>query len=198
LNLQARSVFGGEFGTSRVIDGFRCEGTVLRERSDLGCVLLTLAADTLELAATASAACGLALPAGPGAIAKGSGAANSRRALWLTPRSWLIHCGLEDESDLIERVGAAFPDKLAHAVSFTDALCWLELAGSAASDLLTEGGFVSLERGGVPVGHAKRTLIAQVAVVLVHQGADSWLLGLERSRAPYFFVWLSSAANAQR
>lgn len=195
MNLQPNSVFGGELGTSRDIDGFRSERAVLRERSDLGCVLLTLAAESLELATTASTVCGVELPAGPGAIAMRSEATGQRVALWLTPRSWLIHCALEEEDDLVERVGATFPDKLAHALSFTDAVCWMELSGPAAWDLLTEGGFVSLERGGVPVGHAKRTLIAQVAVALIHHRADSWLLGVERSRAPYFMAWLSSAAK---
>ena len=157
--------------------------------------MLTLAVDSLELTTTASVACGLQLPARPGAIGTGSEATGRRLAVWLTPRSWLIHCPLEEEGKLIERIQAAFPDKLAHAVSFTDAVCWMELSGADAWDLLTEGGFVSLARGGVPIGQAKRTLIAQVAIVLIHQDADSWLLGIERSRAPYFVAWLSRVAK---
>jgi len=118
-----------------------------------------------------------------------------RRAIWLTPRSWLICC--DSESELIERVESAFPDKLVHATLFTDALCWLELWGPAAIDLLTEGGFVSLERNGLPVGHAKRTPIAQIPVVVVRESADTWLLGMERSRASYFVQWLNRVAQAR-
>jgi heterotetrameric sarcosine oxidase gamma subunit len=120
-----------------------------------------------------------------------------RTALWLTPRSWLIHCDLLEEGDLLERIAEAFPDRLAHGALFTDAVCWFELSGPAALDILTEGGFVSLERGGLPVGHAKRTLIAQVAVVLIRQAEDSWLLAVERSRSTYFVQWLSAAAEAR-
>jgi heterotetrameric sarcosine oxidase gamma subunit len=139
----------------------------------------------------------------PGTIATAEG----RAALWLTPRSWLIHCAPEEEVALADRVNRASPDMLVHAVPFGGALCWLELSGrrsgpgtgtstaaDAALELLTEGGFVSLERGGLPVGRSKRTLIAQIGVVVIHQNESVWLIGVERSRARYFAQWLTAAA----
>ena len=102
---------------------------------------------------------------------------------WLTARSWLIHCDPALETEILGRIAESLPDKLAHGRSLTDAVCWMELSGPVSLDLLTEGGFVSLERGGLPVRHAKRTLIAHVGVVLVHRAEDRWLIGVERSRA---------------
>jgi heterotetrameric sarcosine oxidase gamma subunit len=165
----------------------------LRERRDIGCVLLNAAVTADQIASKACGAAGIELPLVAGAIRTAGG----RTALWLTPRSWLIRCNVDEEGDLVGALNAAFPDKLAHAAGFTDALCWLELSNAGALELLTEGGFVSLERDGLPVGHAKRTLIAQVAAIVVREGESVWLVAVERSRAEYFVNWLSAAVQSR-
>ena len=69
------------------------------------------------------------------------------------------------------------------------------MSGAATLDLLTEGTFLSLERGGLLVGYAKRTLIAQVSAVIVHERECVWFLAVERSCARYFADWLTAAAG---
>jgi heterotetrameric sarcosine oxidase gamma subunit len=118
-------------------------------------------------------------------------------AIWLSPRSWLIRCRIEDEAALVSRLNDEFPGGLAHAVPYTDALCWLELSGPDAFDYLTEGSFISLEVSGLRIGHAKRTLIAQIAAVIVRHDLNIWQIGVERSRARYFVDWLTAAADSQ-
>jgi heterotetrameric sarcosine oxidase gamma subunit len=113
----------------------------------------------------------------------------------MSPRSWLILGPLADEGVLLAGINGAFPDKLVHAVPYSDGLAWFELSGSGARDLLTEGGFLSLERDGLGVGRVKRTLIAHIAVVVVRESGDVWLVGVERSRARYFVRWLSVASE---
>jgi sarcosine oxidase subunit gamma len=173
--------------------GFKSDNALLHERADIGCVLLAAAVPAADIVTSASEAAGVELPLVPGPIRAGVG----REALWLSPRSWLIRCPSEEEMDLVVHLNAAFPDKLAHAVAFTDALTWFQLSGAGALDLLTEGGFVSLERGGLAVGHAKRTLIAQIAAVIVRQCASVWLVAVERSRARNFVDWLSAASESR-
>jgi heterotetrameric sarcosine oxidase gamma subunit len=192
MRLEPRSALQNAFGIPSRLHGFKSDGTALRERTDNSCVLLTAAVNAADVVTSATAVARVELPLAPGAIKRGSG----RTALWLSPRSWLIHCKIEEEMDLVADLNACFPEKLAHAVPFTDALCWFEISLSGALDLLTEGGFVSLERGGLPVGHAKRTLIAQVAVVILRESESVWLVGVERSRARYFADWLIAAAGA--
>lgn len=94
---------------------------------------------------------------------------------------------------LAARLGAAFPDKLIHAALFTDYLCWLELSGPGAGIILGDGGFISLEREGLATGHAKRTLVAGVAAVIIRKEKSEWLIGVERSRARYFVDWMIAA-----
>jgi heterotetrameric sarcosine oxidase gamma subunit len=193
VRLQPRHVLGPSLGTTYPISGFRTSGVVLRERADIGCILMSAAVDSQDIVMSASAAVGVDLPLAPGTIHTSAGC----RALWLTPRSWLVHCHIEHEAVLIAQVNAAFLDRLVHATRFADALCWLELSGQASLDLLTGGSFLSLERGDLPIGHAKRTLIAQIPAVVVHEHESVWLIAVERSRAHYFMNWLKASADSR-
>lgn len=198
MKLQPQATLGGAFGEARAVSGFKFDAATLTERADIGCVLLTSAVAASDVVESAAKVLGVEPPVAPGAVASAAArSAPGRLALWLSPRSWLIQCGAEEDEGLVARLNAAFPNALAHAAPLTDALCWFELSGPASLALLTEGGFVSLERQGLPVGHAKRTLIAQIAVVVVRESETGWLLGVERSRARYFVEWLGQAAGAR-
>lgn len=168
--------------------GFSRSRVSIRERDDIGCLLLNSAVDVGEIHAVVSTATGIVLPLAPGAISRGA----NRLGLWLTPRSWLLQCALDEDFTLAERINAAFPDKIVHAAHFSDDLCWLELIGEGTLTLLREGGFVSLERDGLPAGNAKRTLIAGVSVIAIRFEESGWMIGVERSRARYFVEWLTS------
>ncbi len=180
MKLRPQAILGAPFGTAALVPGFKVAGVTLRERADIACVLITSAVEGADVAAMAD------LPLAAGAVRTAPG----RTALWLSPRSWLIQCRIDEELSLVARVNAAFRDKRVHAVPFTDALCWFELSGPDARDCLTEGGFLSLEPGGLPVAHAKRTLIAAIAAVVLRPSETAWLVGVERSRARYFADWL--------
>ncbi len=190
MKLQPQATLGAPFGAARLVAGFKTNGVSLRERADIACVLVTAAVNAI--AAAASAAAGVELPLRAGEIRTREGCS----AWWLSPRSWLIHCRIEDELVLVRRLNSAFPDKEVHAVPFTDALCWLELFGVESQEALTEGGFLSLEpRGLFDQRRVKRTLIAGVAVIVVHERENVWLVGVERSRARYFADWLSENSH---
>jgi heterotetrameric sarcosine oxidase gamma subunit len=191
IQLKAQFALGAPFGTASSVNAFSSRNAALRERTDIGCVLLTAAVDGGDIAVSASHAANVDLPLTPGMI----NISSHRKAIWLSPRSWLIQCGVEEEQELVTHLTATFPDKLAHAAAFTDYLVWFELSGSDAIDLLTEGTFLSLERTGLPIGNAKRTLVAQIAAVIVHESASVWLVAVERSRARYFADWLIAAVE---
>jgi heterotetrameric sarcosine oxidase gamma subunit len=191
MKLQARAAFEATFGVAAAVPAITGERVAVRERADIGCVLLTAAVDVAQVVYPANVAVGVDLPLAPGRVHRGSG----RTAVWLSPRSWLVHCTVEEEGELVRRVNGAFAGKLLHAARFTDALCWLELSGSGALGLLTEGGFVSLEQAGLAIGYAKRTLVAQVAVIVLRESENVWLVAVERSRVRYFMDWLRAAAE---
>lgn len=187
-------MFGAPFGSDNPLTLLSTPRAVLRERTDIGCLLVNAAVDSTGVIAAATEAVGVELPASAGKFhSKGN-----RLALMLTPRSWLVQCGIEDESILVDRVNDGFADKTVNAARFTDYLCWFELSGLDAELLLKEGGFLSLEPGGFPPGHAKRTLIAKITAILIRGDEHVWQIGIERSRARYFAEWLKSCARSNR
>jgi heterotetrameric sarcosine oxidase gamma subunit len=118
--------------------------------------------------------------------------------LWLTPRSWLVHCPALEEEALAEEIARSFPQKSVHAALYGDALSWFELSGARAAAVLADGAFVSLDRGGLRPGCVKRTLFAGVSVVIVREAENAWLLGVEASRARYLATWFEAAACRDR
>jgi heterotetrameric sarcosine oxidase gamma subunit len=194
VNLKPDTALGSAFATAAPVHGFDTKFVTLMERSDIGCILVNCAVEVRDLAPSIASALGFALPA-DAAITTGKGGTS---ALWLTPRSWLIHCSVAEEFAIITRINASFPDKRVHASAFTDYLTWLEIAGEDAHKILTSGGFVSLEIDGLQIGQAKRTILASVPVVIVRNANDRWTLGVERSRTAYFVDFLRQSAKQER
>jgi len=192
MKLEPQSVFGAVFGVSNTVLEFPATRTTLAERSDIACILVNCAIGMESVVARLEEVIGMGLPRAAGAMAH----AEHKTALWLAPRSWLIQCQVDHELQLASLINTAFEDKSAHAALFTDYLCWMELRGPKAGELLADGGFISLELDGLPSGNAKRTLLAGIPVVVLHNGNDEWTLGIERSRARYFVDWLREAAVA--
>lgn len=182
MRLSAESTLGAPLGATGPVAGFTQSDAALVERADMACVLLTVAVENAETVAAASRAIGFELPTVAGPVRY----SEQHIAVWLTPRSWLVLSDVVSEAELVSRVNAASRDGTLHASRFTDYLCWLELSGPHALDLLTRLSFVSLERGGLAVGSAKRTLVAGIPAVIVHKPGQVWWLGVERSRARYF------------
>jgi heterotetrameric sarcosine oxidase gamma subunit len=191
MKLTPESTLGASFGSAGMAAPLS-GAAMLRERADIGCLLLTSAVDTDATAVAASTAVGIDLPREAGKIRAGG----RRLALWLSPRSWLVHCPIDEEIGLAARVNDAFPGKRLHAACLTDHFCWIELSGRGSSGLLKQGAFLSLEPGGLAVGHAKRTAVAGIAAILVHRGDNVWLVAVERSRARYFADWLIAGARS--
>jgi heterotetrameric sarcosine oxidase gamma subunit len=183
---------------SSPVFGIACDSDAglarLVERADIGCLLVGSAVKSREVANRLYEATGIAFPLEACAVLGESG----RRALWLTPRSWLIHCAIDDVKTLAFHINCAYPDKLVHATSYSDCLCWLEPCGPEALGPLYEAAFVSLEREGLVMGRAKRTVLCGLPAIILHDRADKWLFGIERSFARYFASWWAAAAARSR
>ncbi|MGB3387075.1 MAG: sarcosine oxidase subunit gamma family protein [Pseudaminobacter sp.] len=153
---------------------------------DIGCLLLATAVDAGEVAETLMERTGLAVPGKSGRLVRDG----DRIIIWLSPRSWLVQCPLAEVQALKSRVCDAFPDAAVHAAVWSDQLAWFRFSGLDAVELLSRGGFLSLEQDRPAVGCARRTLLANIKVHLLRPGADDWLIGVERSQRLYFVRWL--------
>lgn len=188
MNFGSLSALGNVFGQVHDLPLPELPDVTLREHANIGCVLLSAAANISDIVADAESCLGIDLPGAPGAVQ----CTADRSGIWLTPRSWLLLCDPDDEAEICARVLAAFPDRMLHASPFTDFLCWLSLTGERSEDLLRQGSFISLSKGGLPVGCAKRTPINGIATILYREDDLTWLIGVERSRASYFHHWLDN------
>jgi len=132
---------------------------------------------------------GIALPAHAGEV---SGNAPGC-AFWLSPRSWLLRMSDTGAEAALDAARTGFPDHSIHATPYSDALHWLEISGPGAGALLARGGFLTLAPDGFPVGHFKRTLLADIPVLIWRRDEETWEVACERSRARYFRGWLESS-----
>jgi heterotetrameric sarcosine oxidase gamma subunit len=188
MMLQALSPMGFPFGASTLVRGGCREGLSVSECSDFGCVLLTATVDIIDFHEDLLRLTGVEFPLLQGSVAQADG----RYVVWLSPRSWLVLCRLDDEPKLLDSINTHFPDRAIHASAFSDYLCWLSLEGEAAEDALRQGGFISLANEGLAAGCARRTLMAGIPVIIHRKTAIHWMIGIERSYALYFSDWLES------
>lgn len=186
MNLDARSVLENAPKAGVPLAVSSRPGLDLVERTEMGCVLCTAAVDPSGVAEALGAT--IALSTDPGAVVQ----QGERYALWFSPCSWLILCPLSDEEVLISAVQAAAADHSVLASRYSDHFCWIELSGERTEDALRQGGFITFRAEGLPEQYAKRTLIAGIRVLIYSIEKTRWLLGIERSRAWYFFDWLNS------
>jgi len=188
VTLQARSALGHEFGRRIPLGPLGIPDVTVCERTDFGCLMLSSCVDDSAVIGRLEASVGCSLPRASGAVV----VEGAYTGIWLTPRSWLLLCPLEQEFALVDGVGLAFPERMAHASPFTDFLCWFSLGGDNAENLLKQGGFISLAKGGLPVGHTRRTRIASIPIIVSREKSDDWLVAVERSRARYFHNWMQN------
>ncbi|MBO9436471.1 hypothetical protein J7394_19815 [Ruegeria sp. R13_0] len=184
MMLDTISPLGGDFGSTNALASI--PWVTASERRDLGAVLITCAAPSPERIKSIGLAIGCSLPRSHGLVVECDG----KRAIWLTPRSWLVLCETDDEARLLRSIASNFPDRSAHASRYSDALCWLSLEGAKAEELLNQGCFLSFSQGGLPVGNSKRTPVAGISAVILREAETVWTIGVERSRASYFVEWL--------
>jgi heterotetrameric sarcosine oxidase gamma subunit len=154
-------------------------------------VLIVSAVDGAEAAAALNETCAITVPTEPGTVCDEA----SHPAFWLSPRSWLLRVERGGEAAVLAAIRKGFPDRRLHATRYSDALHWFELSGPDSAALLARGGFVTLSVDDLAVGRMKRTLIADVPVLIWRQAQADWSLAVERSRAGYMAEWFANARS---
>lgn len=186
MSLESQSALGTPFGAARPIRELSRPGCNVIERVELGAVLCSVSINRPDPTSDLSKVVGIELPTQPGKVTL----RYRHWAIWLSPCSWLLVCPEENERKLAMSINAAFMDRHIFASAYADHLCWLMLDGTVAEDMLRQGGFISLSVCGLPAGHAKRTLLAGIPVIVFRIKETCWALMIERSRVHYFVDWL--------
>ncbi len=156
-------------------------------------VLLVSVLETGDAVETVRETMGIELPGEAGQVNENA----PGYAFWLSPRSWLLRMSQAGAETALDAARTGLPDYSIHATPYSDALAWFEISGPGAGALLARGGFLTLSADGFQTGHFKRTVLADVSLLIWRRDAETWEVACERSRTKYFRDWLESSIAIQ-
>lgn len=145
-------------------------------------------------AAAVADALGAALP-GPNAVVR----AGELAALWLGPDEWLLVAPDGGQAALRARLAPALEGTHATVVDVSAQRAVIELAGTAARDVLAKGCRLDLHPRAFGPGRCAQTALARTGVILWQRSDDPayWLL-IRASFAEYLAEWLLDASAEHR
>lgn len=141
------------------------------------------------LAAAVQKATGAKVP-GPLGVESGEGG----RAVWMAPDELLLITAYADAEAQVAAIGEALAGQHHMALNVSDARCLFRLSGKAVAEVLAKGAPVDLSEAAFPVGSARRTHIAEIAVGFWRTDAEAWEIVCFRSLAGHLADWLDAVS----
>jgi sarcosine oxidase, subunit gamma len=158
---------------------------------------LTLRLDPASAAAAGAAAgaLGAPLPVEPGTSAR----AGDADVLWMGPDEWLVLAPDGRGDALAAALADALAGRHATVVDVSAQRTAIEVAGSAARDVLARGCSLDLHPRAFSPGRCAQTLLARAGVVLLQRGEEpAYLVLVRASFAEYLAAWLLDACVEER
>jgi sarcosine oxidase subunit gamma len=164
-------------------------GVTVVEAAHRGKLLLRLDTAARE---RAGAVLGLAVPA----ESLSSAAAGDTACLWLGPDEWLLLLPPGRLDEIADRLERDLDGTHRAVVGVSHRLVSFRLGGPGVRDLLAAGCPLDLHARAFPPGAVARSLLGKVGITLHRLAAgDVWELHLDRSLAPYAWLFLANAAR---
>ena len=132
----------------------------------------------------------LSLPRAPASFA-----VDGRLALWLGPDQWLLAAGRESADDLLARCSNALTGVLHLIVNVSAALSCVRFSGARSRHLLAMGSGLDWFGNALSPGHATRTRLARIPVIVHIADADRIDVYIDRSHREYFGRWLERSMS---
>lgn len=146
----------------------------------------------------ALAAFAAAAGAPPATAANRFTATGDVRALRIGPRRVLIQAPLAREAGIAAALEAvAVGDEMADVALVSDMWSGFVVAGPGATDILAQGTPLPLSADAFPPGAATGTEMWAVAVILIREATDRFVVMVDRSLAGYLANWLAVANGAE-
>lgn len=150
-------------------------------RGDLGSDIMAAAVDE---------AVGLKVPTALGVVADGEG-----RAVWMSPDELLLFCAYGEADAVAARASEQFGDAHHMALNVSDARAVVRLTGARVGEVLAKGAACDCSDHGFPVGTARRTHLAGLAVAFWRLEPDVWEIVALRSYAHHLMTWLEQVSQ---
>lgn len=154
--------------------------------------MITLRGDMASdaFAAAVDEAVGLAVPE---ALRVVSG--EDSRAVWMSPDELLLFCDYGDADTAIARIGNQMGTAHHMALNVSDARAVIRLTGSRVGEVLAKGAPCDCSDHGFPVGTARRSHLAGLAVAFWRLEPDVWEIVALRSYAHHLMLWLEQVSQ---
>ncbi len=119
------------------------------------------------------------------------------RLVWMAPDEVLIVMpdDARDPEDLVKYLETTSAGAHRLAANVTDARAMLRLSGRLVPEVLAKGAPVDLSETAFPVGGARRTHLAGIAVAFWRVSDHHWEIVCLRSYAHHLWAWLETAAT---
>lgn len=155
------------------------------------CGMITLRGDLASetLAAAVDEAVGLAVPGPLTVIADGAA-----RVVWMSTDELLLFCDHAETDAAVTRIGEQMGDAHHMALNVSDARAVIRLTGARVGEVLAKGAPCDCSDHGFPVGTARRTHLAGLAVAIWRLDSETWEIVALRSYAHHLLTWLEQAA----
>lgn len=170
-------------------------GQIIRiaDRGPVGQVTLRGGLSSKALAKAVKAGVGVTVPGIWRAVFEGG-----KGAVWMSPDELLLFTGYEEAGALAEALDTALAGEHHMAVDVSDARAVLRLKGVGVAEVLAKGAPVDLSAAAFPVGSARRTHVAGIAVGFWRTAETEWEIVCFRSYARHLFDWLVVASREGR
>jgi len=163
----------------------------IQDRGPIGQVTLRgdLTSPKLQAAVSAGTGVGVPLPLMAAFDDEGAG------AVWMSPDELLLFTDYDEAGAMVAALEKALAGEHHLAIDVSDARAVIELAGAAVPEVLAKGAPLDFSAGAFPVGRARRTHIAGVAVGIWRRGQESWEIVCFRAYARHLFDWLVQSSR---
>lgn len=127
----------------------------------------------------------------PGALACAFSAEGG--AVWMSPDELLLFTAYDEAEAMVSALDEALTGTHHLALNVSDARAVIALEGAGVAEVLAKG--APLDFSAFPVGHARRTHLANVAAGIWRRSETEWEVVCFRSFAKHLFDFLSVSAR---
>lgn len=153
--------------------------------------MITLRGDLVSdaFAAAVDEAVGLSVPEALTAVS-----GEDTRAIWMSPDELLLFCDYGEANAAICRIKEQLQESHHMVLNVSDARAVIRLTGSRVGEVLAKGAPNDCSDHGFPVGTARRTHMAGLAVAFWRLESDVWEIVALRSYAHHLQTWLEKVS----
>ena len=116
------------------------------------------------------------------------------RVVWMSPDELLVFCAYGDADATVARIDDLMGDAHHMAVNVSDTRAVLRLTGPRVGEVLAKGAPCDCSDHGFPVGTARRTHLAGLAVAFWRLEPEVWEIVAMRSYAHHLLAWVEQVS----